>query len=111
MFTPCKHCFGATKLIKVSVPSMPIRNMSGIGRTSGKSYNMDFQTVYVHVTDRDGKPAPFPEKTEIILTKNDQGVAVPYAPGEYQLHPASIYVDRTGNLAVAPRLAPLTARS
>lgn len=98
-------------MIKVSVPKLPLRNMSGIGKTSGKSYNMDFQTVYVHLFDKDGQPLPYPEKTEIILAKNDQGQPLAYAPGEYQLHPASLYVDRSGNIAVAPRLAPITARS
>ena len=98
-------------MIKVSVPSVITRNQSGIGKASGKAYNMDFQTVYVHLLDKDGKPAPFPEKTEIILSKNDQGQPLVYAAGEYQLHPASLYVDRSGNIAVAPRLAPITARS
>lgn len=96
-------------IVKVSVPSVITRNQSGIGKTSGKSYNMDFQTVYVHTIGRDGKPAPFPEKTEIILDKNEQGQPLVYAVGEYQLHPASLYVDRSGNLAVAPRLAPIAA--
>lgn len=97
-------------MIKVSVPAVVTRNMSGVGKTSGKSYNMDFQTVYVHTIGRDGKVAPFPEKVEIILDKNEQGQPLVYAVGEYQLHPASVYVDRTGNLAVAPRLAPITVQ-
>jgi hypothetical protein len=94
-------------MIKVSVPAVLIRNMAGIGKTSGKAYNLDFQTVYFHTVGKDGKPAPFPEKVEIILEKNDQGQSVSYAVGEYQLHPASIYVGRDGNVAVAPRLVAL----
>ena len=97
-------------MIKVSVPAVVTRNMSGVGKTSGKSYNMDFQTVYVHTIGRDGKVAPFPEKVEIILDKNEQGQPLVYAPGEYQLHPASVYVDRSGNLAVAPRLVSIPAQ-
>jgi hypothetical protein len=96
-------------MIKVSVPSAVVRNQSGIGKTSGKAYNMDFQTVYLHTVGRDGKVAPFPEKVEIILDRNEQGQPLPYAPGEYQLHPSSVYVGRDGNPAVALRLAPLTA--
>ena len=97
-------------MIKVSVPAVMTRNQAGIGKTSGKPYNMDFQTVYVHTIGKDGKPAPFPEKTEIILDKDTHGLPLSYGVGEYQLSPASIYVDRTGNLAVAPRLIPLNAR-
>lgn len=91
-------------MIKVSVPAVQIRNMSGIGKTSNKAYNLDFQTVYVHTLDKQGKPAPYPEKVEIILEKNEQGQSISYAAGEYQLHPSSIYVGRDGNLSVAPRL-------
>lgn len=98
-------------MIKVSIPAVITRNQAGVGKTSGKAYNMDFQTVYIHTIGKDGKPNPFPEKTEIILDKNDQGQPLVYAVGEYQLHPASLYVDRSGNLAVAPRLAPLTKQA
>lgn len=95
-------------MLKVTVPTVQIRNMSGIGKTSQKAYNMDFQTVYIHTVGRDGKPAPFPEKLEIILEKSEQGAPISYAIGEYQLHPSSVYVDRQGNLAVAPRLMLIT---
>jgi len=94
-------------MIKVSIPVVQVRNMSGVGKTSGKAYNLDFQTVYFHTLDKAGKPAPFPEKVEIILEKNDQGQSIQYAVGEYQLHPSSIYVGRDGNVAVAPRLVAL----
>lgn len=97
-------------MIKVSVPQGPVRNQSGIGKTSGKPYNMDFQTVYLHTVGRDNKVAPFPEKVELILEKNEQGQPMPYAPGEYQLHPSSVYVSRDGKPAVALRLAPLVAQ-
>ncbi|MFS2101961.1 single-stranded DNA-binding protein [Variovorax sp. Varisp85] len=95
-------------MIKVSIPAVVTRNMTGIGKTSQKPYNLEFQTVYVHTIGKDGKPAPFPEKLEIILDRNEQGQPLVYAVGEYLLHPSSLYVDRTGSLAVAPRLAPLT---
>lgn len=95
-------------MIKVSVPQVQVRNMAGIGKASGKAYNLDFQTIYLHIVGKDGKPAPFPEKVEIILEKNEQGQSITYAVGEYQLHPSSIYVGRDGNVAVAPRLIALT---
>lgn len=90
-------------LIKITVPALPIRNHKGIGKISGKPYDMNFQTVYAHTADQTGAPLPFPEKTEIIL---DTG-AQPYAPGEYTLSPNSLFVGRNGDLEVAPKLVPL----
>ncbi len=94
-------------MIRVTVPTLPVRNQSGIGKTSGKAYSLDFQTVYFHTCDKQGNPLPFPEKSEIILEKGSDGLPMAYAAGEYQLAPASLYVDRNGSLAVAPKLIPL----
>ncbi len=93
-------------MIKVTVPTAETRNMQGISKTSGKPYNLFFQTVYFHLTDKTGNPAPFPEKSEVILDKDEVGNPKSYAPGNYILHPSSIYIDRLGNLSVAPRLVP-----
>ncbi len=95
-------------MIRVTVPALPVRNQSGIGKTSGKAYSLDFQTVYFHTFDKAGHPLPFPEKSEIILEKGSDGLPMAYKPGEYQLAPGSFYVDRNGSLAVAPKLVPLS---
>lgn len=91
-------------MIKVSVTSTDVRNQSGNSKANGKPYSMNFQTAWVHTYDKTGKPNPFPEKIEVILDKNEQGAALFWAPGEYTLLPESIYVDRSGNLAISPRL-------
>lgn len=94
-------------MIKFTVPALPIRNMKGIGKTSGKPYDMNFQTVYAHTSDQSGQPLPFPEKTEIILpTDKPNG----YPPGMYTLSPDSLYVGRNGNLEVAPKLVALAVK-
>lgn len=97
-------------MIKVTVPQLPIRNQKGVGKASQKPYDMDFQTVYFHTVDKQGNALPFPEKAEIIIDKGSDGLPLAYAPGEYQLAPTSLYVDRGGNLAVAPRLVPIAKR-
>ena len=94
-------------MIKVSVTSTEVRNQSGNAKASGKPYSLNFQTVWVHTSDINGNLNPYPEKVEIILPKNDQGAALFYPAGDYQLGPNSIYVDRNGNLAVSPRLVAL----
>lgn len=96
-------------MLKITVISSDVRNMKGVAKVSGKPYDMDFQTCYAHTFDRkSGKPNPFPEKIELTLTKDDNGQPLVYAPGEYQLHPASLYVGQYG-LEVAPRLVPFKA--
>ena len=91
-------------MIKVSVTSTEVRNQSGNAKATGKPYSLNFQTVWVHTTDKHGQPNPFPEKVEIILEKAQDGAALFYPAGEYTLAPSSFYVDRSGNLAIAPRL-------
>lgn len=98
-------------MIQVSVTSTEVRNQSGTAKASGKPYSLNFQTVWFHTVDRQGVKNPYPEKAEIILEKNEQGAALFYPVGEYTLAPQSVYVDRSGNLAIAPRLVPLKAAS
>ena len=84
-----------------------VRNQRGTAKASGKAYDLNFQTVWFHTYDRQGNKNPYPEKSEIILEKNEQGAALFYPAGEYTLAPESFYVDRSGNLAVSPRLTKL----
>jgi len=90
-------------MIKVTVAQSTVRELSGVGKTSGKPYSMRFQTAYAHTVDKEGNTPPYPEKIEIILDKDQPA----YAVGDYQLHPSAVYVDRDGKLAISPRLAPL----
>lgn len=90
-------------MIKVTVAQTTVREMSGIGKTSGKPYSLRFQTAYAHTQDKDGNSPPYPEKIEIILDKDQSA----YVVGDYTLHPSAIYVDRDGRLAVSPRLSAL----
>ena len=94
-------------MLKVTITSTTLRNMKGIGKVSGKPYDMNFQTVWVYTHEKDGTPLPFPEKVEIIAEKAEDGAALFLPAGEYTLHPSSIFVDPKGNLAVAPRLIPV----
>jgi hypothetical protein len=95
-------------MIKVTVLDTPIRNMKGVGKTSGKPYDLDFQTIWLHTVSPDGTVSPFPEKTEIILDRDQlTGKTAPYPAGEYTLHPSSIRLGQSGNPEVALRLAPL----
>jgi len=94
-------------MIRISVTSTEVRNQSGNAKATGKPYSLNFQTVWLHLADRQGNPDPYPTKTEIILEKDKDGAALFHPPGEYTLAPSSLYVDRTGNLAISPRLVPI----
>lgn len=94
-------------MIQVSVTSTEVRNQSGNAKATGKAYSLNFQTVWFHTFDKTGAKNPFPEKSEIILEKDKDGAAIYYPIGEYTLSPQSLYVDRSGNLAVSPRLVPI----
>lgn len=98
-------------MIKVSVTSTEVRNHSGNAKANGKPYSLNFQTVWIHTHDRTGKPNPYPEKVEIILDKNEQGAALFYPVGDYVLAPESIYVDRSGDLKVSPRLVAIKPKA
>lgn len=90
-------------MIKVTIAQTTVRELKGTSKTSGKPYHMRFQNAYAHTVDKDGNAPPYPEKFEINLDA-DQAA---YPPGDYQLHPSSLYIDRDGRLAVSARLAPL----
>lgn len=98
-------------MIQVSVTSTEVRNQRGIAKASGKAYDINFQTVWFHTHDRTGQKNPYPEKSEIILEKDAQGAALFWPVGEYTLAPSSVYVDRSGSLAIAPRLVPLKPKA
>lgn len=97
-------------MIQISVKSTDVRNQRGTAKASGKAYDLNFQTVYVHTFDRNGKPNPYPEKTEIILDKSDDGAALFYPIGEYTLAPQSVYVSRNGDMAIQPKLVKIAPK-
>lgn len=98
-------------MIKFTVISQTTRENKGIGTKSGKPYHMFFQTAYAHTYDKSGELNPFPEKVELIC-EVDASTNMPktYAPGKYQMHPASLFMGQYG-LEVAPKLVPLVKKS
>jgi len=95
-------------MIKIVITSPEIRNMKGIGKTSGRPYDMNFQTAYAFTVDKNtGAVADFPDKFEFTLETGQ----LPYPRGEYKLAPGALYVGRDGHLEVTTRLLPLTAKA
>jgi len=92
-------------MITITVAQTTVKEMKGIGKTSGKPYHLRFQTAYAHTVDKDGNAPPFPEKFEVILDADQPA----FLPGQYTLHPSAVYIDRDGRLACSPRLTPKPA--
>lgn len=93
-------------MIKVTVVSDKVRDFKGVGKASGKPFHMHMQEIWAHLYDKQGNLNPFPEKSEIKLDADERGNVQPYVPGEYQLHPTSLFMGQYG-LEVAPKLIPL----
>lgn len=69
---------------------------------NGEARTLRAQEGYAFTVNAQGEPAPFPEKFEFLLDREQP----PYPAGDYTLAPAAIYVDRQNHLAVGVRLVP-----
>lgn len=89
-------------MIKIEVKADAIRTKAGTSARTGKPYSIREQEAYAHITDREGKPQPYPVKIVIALG-DDQP---PYQPGDYTLSAASLWVNRFQQLELSPVLVP-----
>jgi len=89
-------------MLKIVITNPAVREMKGIGKTSGKPYHLRMQTAYAYTVDADGVTSEIPDKFEIMLDSEQ----APHARGAYTLSPASLYVSRDGRLECVPRLVP-----
>lgn len=75
---------------------------------AGETAAFTLQTCYIWLVGKNGKPAPYPEKLDVAVERDDKGnPRPPLPPGEYTLAPSSVYVDQRGRLAIQPRLQPV----
>lgn len=95
-------------MIKIFVTSPEVREMKGIGKTSGKPYHMRFQTGHAFTVDPfTGAAGEFPDKFEISLEDGQ----FPYQRGYYTLAPGALRVNREGRLEVRPQLVAIQAKA
>jgi hypothetical protein len=87
-------------MLRIEVPADSVRQITS---KNGKAYTL--QSGYVHTFSRNGQLHPHPVRAEWFIDRDEQ----PAPAGVYLLAPASIYVDRQGRLAVAPKLVPAPA--
>lgn len=95
-------------MIKIQVLDTPIREMSGVGKVSGRPYHMRIQTAYAFTVSAEGVTAEIPDKFEVALEDEQK----PYPRGFYTLQPSSLYIGREfGRMEVSPRLVPIPAKA
>jgi hypothetical protein len=103
-------------MLKVTVIKGIAKPISWGANETRKAGSMRVQECYLHTVEEDGTPSFAPVKIEIVLNRAKVNAETgevlapeqsPYAPGEYQLHPSSVYVDRAGRPAFTPRLTPV----
>lgn len=87
-------------MIKIDVSDTAVQTRTGTSARTGKPYAIRSQTAWAHLFDRNGKPHPHPTRIEINLEDQQQ----PYAIGQYQLNPASLFADRFSSLAMGRTL-------
>lgn len=99
-------------MIKIRVLSDKCNVLKGVGKESGKPYEMHIQTAYAYTVDDAGVVAEIPEKFEFVLPKDDAGQIVrPLTRGDYTLSPAAVYIDRNGRMSINPRLIPEASKA
>lgn len=93
-------------MIKIEFKDNISKTKSGVSARTGKPYSIREQEGWAYTFDRQGKPHPYPQKCSITLPDEMQDA---YPAGVYTLSPASIYLNRFGQLELAPALVPVAA--
>ena len=79
-------------MLKIEVKTTEISTRSG--NKNGRDWTIRTQEAYAHIQNRNGNPAPYPEKILLNLDNGNGSRApqAPYAAGTYYLSDSSIYV-------------------
>lgn len=93
-------------MLKITVETMVIDQKSGVAAKTGKPYSIREQEAWMYGIGRDGKQQPHPQKIKLTLDDDQKD---PYPLGTYTLDPASLYVDRFGQIAIRARLRAVAA--
>lgn len=93
-------------MLKVEVSTLVVDTKNGTSAKTGKPYSIREQEAWITCYGKDGKPYPHPQRMKVTL---DDDQPEPYPLGQYILDPASIYIDRFGQVAIRARLRPAPA--
>lgn len=94
-------------MIKIRILTDKTQHLKGVGKASGKPYDMHLQTGYAFTIDGDGTVSEIPEKFEFVLDQEQP----PFQRGDYTLTPDAVYIDRNGRMGINPKLKPVPAKA
>lgn len=79
-------------MLKIEVKSEAVNERTG--NKNGRDWKIRTQEAYAHIQNRNGTPAPYPEKILLNLDNGNPNRAPqnPYAVGTYYLSDSSVYV-------------------
>lgn len=102
-------------MLKVTVVKPEAKLITWGATDIRRAGSMRVQEAWLHTIEPDGTPSFAPSRFEVTLRdariNRETGEVLepeqsPYAPGEYTLHPSSVYLNRDGRPALSVRLTP-----
>lgn len=90
---------------KVEVESPKIETKNGTSAKTGRTYSIREQEAWLYAYDGEGKLYKHAQRIKLTLP-DDQPAA--YVPGQYYVHPGSVYVDKYSQASIKTRLMSLT---
>ena len=93
--------------IRITIAQSTAETINYTSKKDGSAQQLRKQTGYAHVVNESNESALYPEKFGFLLNREQ----VPFAAGEYTLHPSAIAV-RDGQLVLSSnRLTPVKAKT
>ncbi|BCX89517.1 hypothetical protein MIN45_P1890 [Methylomarinovum tepidoasis] len=86
-------------MIEIEVKSSHVETRT-VRPRNGDPFDVYEQEAYARTYGPDGKPRPYPERIRIAL----ESTSSPWPVGTYILHPASLYVNRFGDLSISRQI-------
>lgn len=94
-------------MIRITIAQGTAETINYTSKKDGSPQQLRKQTGYAHIVDAENGPALYPEKFGFLLNRDQ----VPFAPGDYTLHPSAVTV-RDGKLTLTDnRLTPVKAKT
>lgn len=94
-------------MIRITIAQGTAEIIPYTSKKDGSPQQLRKQTGYAHIVDAENVPSLYPEKFGFLLNRDQ----VPFAPGDYTLHPSAVSV-RDGKLMLTDnRLTPVKAKT
>lgn len=93
--------------IRITIAQSTAETINYKSKVDGSPQTLRKQTGYAHVVNDANEPALYPEKFGFLLNRDQ----VPFAAGDYTLHPSAITVYDGKLVLSSSRLTPVKAKT